>query len=147
MQGFQIQIQNLCGLQVNDGSNLSGIQVVLEQGGPGFELVDSGKIQTGAAVRATGSLVESIGAKQAVELKASSVELVGECDPETYPLQVRTITHIGGALEQLPHRLLACFRWFFTSYVARSLLRNVTGKLTSPACQPGFYILISPLSS
>lgn len=50
--------------QVNDGSNLSGIQVVLEQGAQGFDLVDSGKIQTGAAVRATGSLVASIGAKQ-----------------------------------------------------------------------------------
>jgi asparaginyl-tRNA synthetase len=34
-------------MQVNDGSNMSGIQVVLEAGTPGFDLVESGAIATG----------------------------------------------------------------------------------------------------
>lgn len=36
---------------------------------------------------ASGQLVASPGAKQAVEIKADKVTLVGECDPDTYPLQ------------------------------------------------------------
>lgn len=42
---------------------------------------------------ASGQLVASPGAKQALELKAESVTLVGECDPETYPLQKVCGTH------------------------------------------------------
>ncbi|GBF89590.1 asparaginyl-tRNA synthetase [Raphidocelis subcapitata] len=89
-------------MQVNDGSNLSGIQVVLEPQTPGFDLVTSGAIATGAAVKVNGSLTASPGAKQAVEVKAASVELVGGCDAEAYPLQkkrhslefLRSIAHL-----------------------------------------------------
>jgi hypothetical protein len=42
---------------------------------------------TGAAVCASGQLVASPGAKQAVELKADKLTLVGGCDAESYPLQ------------------------------------------------------------
>jgi hypothetical protein len=42
---------------------------------------------SGAAVCASGQLVASPGAKQAVELKADKLTLVGGCDAETYPLQ------------------------------------------------------------
>jgi aspartyl/asparaginyl-tRNA synthetase len=41
----------------------------------------------GAAVCASGQLVASPGAKQAVELKADKLTLVGHCDAESYPLQ------------------------------------------------------------
>jgi aspartyl/asparaginyl-tRNA synthetase len=41
----------------------------------------------GAAVCASGQLVASPGAKQAVELKADKLILVGGCDAESYPLQ------------------------------------------------------------
>jgi aspartyl/asparaginyl-tRNA synthetase len=41
----------------------------------------------GAAVCASGQLVASPGAKQAVELKADKLTLVGGCDAESYPLQ------------------------------------------------------------
>lgn len=41
----------------------------------------------GAAVCASGQLVASPGAKQAVELKADRLVLVGGCDAESYPLQ------------------------------------------------------------
>lgn len=41
----------------------------------------------GASVIASGQLVASPGSKQAVEIKADKLTLVGGCDPETYPLQ------------------------------------------------------------
>jgi aspartyl/asparaginyl-tRNA synthetase len=44
-------------------------------------------IAAGASVIASGTLVASPGSKQAVEIKADKVTLIGECDPETYPLQ------------------------------------------------------------
>lgn len=43
-------------------------------------------------MRASGQLVESVGSKQAVELKATSIELVGDCDAEAYPLQKKRHT-------------------------------------------------------
>jgi hypothetical protein len=83
-------------MQVNDGSSLGGIQVVVEPGTPGFELFDAGggagALTTGASVRATGTLVASPGAKQAVELRATSLELIGGCDAEAYPLQKKRHT-------------------------------------------------------
>ena len=87
---------------VNDGSNLSGIQAVVEAGSPGFALVEAGALATGAAVRVAGVLAASPGAKQAVEIKADDVELVGGCDAEAYPLQkkrhtlefLRSIAHL-----------------------------------------------------
>ena len=53
-------------------------------------------------MRASGQLVASPGAKQALELKADSIELVGSCDAESYPLQkkrhtlefLRSIAHL-----------------------------------------------------
>ncbi len=39
--------KQFCFMQVNDGSNMSGIQVVVEPGAAGFELIADGKVQTG----------------------------------------------------------------------------------------------------
>lgn len=48
----------------------------------------------GASVIASGQLVASPGSKQAVEIKADKLTLVGACDAETYPLQkVRSEGH------------------------------------------------------
>ncbi|KAF6256714.1 hypothetical protein COO60DRAFT_1271722, partial [Scenedesmus sp. NREL 46B-D3] len=79
-------------VQVNDGSNMSGIQVVLEPGVEGWQLLEAGQLATGAAVCASGLLVASPGVKQAVELKADKLTLVGGCDAETYPLQKKRHT-------------------------------------------------------
>ncbi|WIA31797.1 hypothetical protein OEZ86_002666 [Tetradesmus obliquus] len=79
-------------MQVNDGSTMSGIQVVVEPGAEGWELLEGGQLATGAAVCASGQLVASPGAKQAVELKADRLVLVGGCDAESYPLQKKRHT-------------------------------------------------------
>lgn len=63
----------------------------------------------GASVIATGQLVASPGSKQAVEIKADKLTLIGACDAETFPLQkvrqaacgaplygsARTVPHVG----------------------------------------------------
>ena len=61
-----------------------------------------GKLTTGCAVVAEGPLVKSQGGKQAVELAATSLKIVGECSGDTYPLAkkrhsleyLRTIAHL-----------------------------------------------------
>lgn len=121
--------KQFCFLQVNDGSNLSGIQIVSEPTTQGFELLEEGKIQTGASVRVRGCLVASPGAKQKVELQASEVEVIGECDSTSYPLQkkrhtlefLRTIAHLRprtnliGAVARVRSALAFATHQFFQS--------------------------------
>ena len=87
-------------LELNDGSCLSNLQIVVEP-----EVSDQkelGRINTGAAVKAVGNLVDSPGKGQKWELQATQVELIGYADPETYPLQkkrhsdefLRSIAHL-----------------------------------------------------
>jgi len=86
-------------ISLNDGSTLAGIQVVAELELPNYE--DLTGLGTGSAIAVTGVLQESPAAGQALELKALSVEVVGEADQE-YPMQkkrhsfeyLRTIAHM-----------------------------------------------------
>ena len=72
--------------EVNDGSSLAGLQVVLDSEVPDYE-ANLKKINTGSSIEVTGTLVASQGKGQRIELKASTVTIYGEADPETYPLQ------------------------------------------------------------
>ena len=72
-------------IALNDGSTLANIQCVVD-----FETLDETvlkQINTGAAVRISGSLVESQGKGQLVEIQVSDIFVHGEADPETYPIQ------------------------------------------------------------
>ena len=88
-------------MEVSDGSSMANLQVVLNQDLPNYEEFLS-QINTGASVEVEGKLVESQGKGQRVEVQASSVQVYGESDPETYPLQkkrhsfefLRTISHL-----------------------------------------------------
>ncbi len=73
-------------VEINDGSSMAGLQAVLNQDLPDYaETVR--KLNTGAAVAIEGVLVPSPGKGQRIELKAATVTVYGEADPETYPLQ------------------------------------------------------------
>ncbi|MBR1869411.1 MAG: asparagine--tRNA ligase [Bacteroidales bacterium] len=72
-------------IALNDGSSIKNIQVVCDKT-PEMEPVLQ-RISTGACIAVRGMLVESIGSGQAVEIKAGSIEVYGECDPMRYPLQ------------------------------------------------------------
>ncbi|CCI04646.1 asparagine--tRNA ligase [Microcystis aeruginosa] len=87
-------------LEVNDGSSLANLQVILESTLPDYENVLK-TISTGAAIAVSGNLVLSPGKGQNIELKAAEITLYGDCPPE-YPLQkkrhsfefLRTIAHL-----------------------------------------------------
>jgi len=72
-------------LTVNDGSTIHHMQVVVDLEKFGEDTLK--QIHTGAAVKVTGTLVESMGRGQRVEIRASDIEVYGTADPETYPLQ------------------------------------------------------------
>jgi asparaginyl-tRNA synthetase len=88
-------------LELNDGSSLQSLQIVIPQDLPDYEQIIK-LITTGAAVKVAGKLVASLGKGQRIELLAESVEVFGTADPETYPLQkkrhslefLRTIAHL-----------------------------------------------------
>ncbi|MBC1193271.1 asparagine--tRNA ligase [Microcystis aeruginosa CS-558/01A06] len=87
-------------LEVNDGSSLANLQVILEPTLPDYENVLK-TISTGAAIAVSGNLVPSPGKGQNIELKAAEITLYGDC-PADYPLQkkrhsfefLRTIAHL-----------------------------------------------------
>ena len=67
-------------LNVNDGSNLSGLQVVVAEGLPNDEEIRH--LGTGSAVAVTGTLVESPAKGQSVELHATAVAVIGKADAD-----------------------------------------------------------------
>lgn len=78
------QSKNVTFININDGSTIHNLQVVVE-GNINDEALMA-KIHTGACLKITGILVASEG-QQSVELKANKIEILGEADPEKYPLQ------------------------------------------------------------
>jgi asparaginyl-tRNA synthetase len=87
-------------LEINDGSCLKNLQVIVDESVSAFGQLAA--VTTGAAVEIEGALVESPGAGQKWEARASALRLLGGADPETFPLQkkrhtdefLRTIAHL-----------------------------------------------------
>ncbi|HIK12010.1 MAG TPA: asparagine--tRNA ligase [Oscillatoriaceae cyanobacterium M33_DOE_052] len=73
-------------VEVNDGSSLANLQVVLNPELPDYSTIVK-QLNTGASVAVTGVLVESPAKGQRIELKAATLTVYGDADPETYPLQ------------------------------------------------------------
>ena len=86
-------------IQVSDGSTLSDIQVVADEGLPDYEMVQS--LTTGCSVSVSGALVESPGKGQKYEIQAKRIELIGGADPESYPLQKKR--HTPEFLREIAH--------------------------------------------
>lgn len=93
--------KNFAFVEVNDGSTLSNFQVVVDSATPNYAEIMQ-EVTTGASVAITGTLVQSPGKAQQHELKASSIEVVGTCDPASFLLQkkrhslefLRSIAHL-----------------------------------------------------
>lgn len=67
-------------IQINDGSTIHNLQAVVD-----FEQFDEAilkRITTASAVGLTGTLVESQGSGQAVELQVSAIEIIGDANPD-----------------------------------------------------------------
>ena len=113
-------------IALNDGSTNNNLQVVVE-----LELLSDvtlKRITTSASLRIVGQVVESLGKGQKIELKATSIEILGDCDPEKYPLQLknrpsleylREIAHLRfrtntfGAVFRVRHALAFAIHKFF----------------------------------
>ncbi|MGE9311261.1 asparagine--tRNA ligase [Niabella sp. CJ426] len=72
-------------IALNDGSTNTNLQVVAELGKFDESLLK--RITTSASLKVTGAIVPSLGKGQTMELKAASIEILGDSDAEVYPLQ------------------------------------------------------------
>jgi len=125
---------------VNDGSTNNNLQVVIELGKYNDDFLK--RITTSASIKVTGTLIESLGKGQKVELKAQDVEILGDSDPEKYPLQpkkhslefLREIAHLRfrtntfGSVFRIRHSLAFAVHKFFNdrgffSCIHQSLLQ------------------------
>ena len=110
---------------LNDGSTNINLQVVLELGKFSEDLLK--RITTSAALKVTGQVSPSLGKGQRLELKAVELEILGDSDPEKYPLQpkkhslefLREIAHLRfrtntfGSVFRVRHSLAFAIHLFF----------------------------------
>ena len=112
-------------VELNDGSCLMNIQAVIDHTPEIVAALD--RVGTGAAVAITGALVESPGKGQKWEVRGTAIEVLGEADQETFPLQkkrhsdefLRSIAHLRprtnkyGAIFRLRSELAQAIHKFF----------------------------------
>ncbi len=77
--------KNISFIALNDGSTIRNIQIVVDPAMFGDELLRD--ITTGACIGVSGTVVQSQGQGQSIEINAKSIVIYGKCDPETYILQ------------------------------------------------------------
>ncbi|MCA2629067.1 MULTISPECIES: asparagine--tRNA ligase [unclassified Microcystis] len=131
-------------LEVNDGSSLANLQVILEPTLPDYENVLKA-ISTGAAIAVSGNLVPSPGKGQNIELKAAEITLYGDC-PADYPLQkkrhsfefLRTIAHLRARTNTLGAVMRvrnACATAIHTFFQEKSFIWVHTPIITANDCE------------
>jgi asparaginyl-tRNA synthetase len=132
-------------VEVNDGSAMANLQVVLNFDLENYQNILK-QLNTGASVEVVGTLVESPAKGQRVELKAESVIVYGDADPETYVLQkkrhsfefLRTIAHLRartntyGAVFRVRNACSAAIHQFFQE---RGFLWIHTPIITASDCE------------
>ena len=113
-------------IELNDGSCLNSLQVIADNKLPNYK-GEVLKLQTGCAINAVGTLVESPGKGQKVELQAEDIQILGWADPDDYPLQkkrhsfefLRSIAHLRprtntfGAVARVRNAMSVAIHTFF----------------------------------
>ena len=72
-------------IELNDGSTIKNIQCVILDSSIDEKIIK--KISIGCSLKVKGNLVKSIGKGQSFEIQISSIEILGESDPDKYPIQ------------------------------------------------------------
>jgi asparaginyl-tRNA synthetase len=85
VKGWVKAFRNNQFVALNDGSAAQHLQIVVDAENTDPALLN--RIKYGAAIGARGTLLESQGKGQRVELKAAEITIYGDCDPEVFPLQ------------------------------------------------------------
>ncbi|HPF71206.1 MAG TPA: OB-fold nucleic acid binding domain-containing protein, partial [Candidatus Krumholzibacteria bacterium] len=126
-------------VQVHDGTCFDPIQVVAPGSLPNYD-GEIAHLTAGCSVICTGTLVESMGKGQSVEIQAKAIEVVGWVeDPETYPMQPKRHT-----MEYL--REVAHLRPRTNTIGAATRIRNCLAQATHRFFHDqGFYWIHTPI--
>ena len=125
VMGWVRSFRNNQFIALNDGSTNNNLQVVAELGK--FDEAILKRITTSASLKVTGVVIPSLGKGQKLELKAATIEILGDSDAEKYPLQpkkhslefLREIAHLRfrtntfGAVFRVRHSLAFAVHQFF----------------------------------
>jgi len=117
--------KNVAFIAMNDGSTIKNVQIVVEMNADFEKILEN--IHTGAALSINGKLVESMGSGQKVEVHADEIEVLGEADPNEYPLQpkkhsleflrekahLRFRTNTFSAISRIRHAMIFAVHKFF----------------------------------
>lgn len=117
--------KNVNFIALNDGSTLQNLQVVADLTIISEDILQ--RIHTGACISVNGDLVESQGSGQHIELNAQTIEVLGEANPDEYPLQpkkhslefLREIAHLRfrtntfSAINRIRHHLIYSVHAYF----------------------------------
>src|ERR1044072_1327132 len=125
VKGWIRSFRNNQFIALNDGSTNNNLQIVID---PATDPAIIKRLTTGAAISVKGTVIASLGKGQKVEIKALELEILGDCDPEKYPLQLknrpsleylREIAHLRfrtntfGAVFRVRHALAFAVHKFF----------------------------------
>ncbi len=111
-------------IALNDGSTINNVQIVVDL--EKFDDAQLKDITTGACLSVNGTLTESVGSGQTVEIQAVDIEVLGVCD-STYPLQkkghsmefMREVAHLRmrtntfGAVFRIRHNMAIAIHKYF----------------------------------
>lgn len=126
VEGWVRTFRNNQFISINDGSTIQNLQAVVELNSLEESLLK--RITTGACILVEGDLIASLGKGQAVEVKVKSLTILGDCDAEAFPLQLknrpsleylREIAHLRartntfGAVMRVRHAMAFAIHKFF----------------------------------
>lgn len=112
-------------IALNDGSTINNLQVVVNT--TDFNENDLKRLYTGTCIFIEGTIAESLGKGQNVEIIAAKLEILGDCDPNDFPIQMKKTsleflrekahlrfrTNTFGAVFRLRHHLAFAVHQFF----------------------------------
>jgi asparaginyl-tRNA synthetase len=128
-QGWVRTFRNNQFISINDGSTINNLQAVV--GLNSLEESILKRITSGACISIVGELIPSLGKGQAVEVKVTQLDILGDSDPEKYPLQLknkpsleylREIAHLRGrtntisAVMRVRHAMAFAIHQFFNDH-------------------------------
>ena len=112
-------------IALNDGSTINNLQVVVNT--TDFNENDLKRLYTGTCISIEGTIAESLGKGQSVEIIATKLEILGDCDPNEFPIQMKKTsleflrekahlrfrTNTFGAVFRIRHHLAFAVHQFF----------------------------------
>ncbi len=136
--------KNVAFIALNDGSCLKNAQIVADLSVIEPTVFD--RIHTGTSLKIVGKLVESIGKEQINEVHATAIDVLGEANPDHYPIQpkkhsleflrenahLRFRTNLFGAINRVRHHMIFAIHKYFND---RGFYNIHTPIITASDCE------------